>query len=188
MRQWYDGVGMGILAVGTVVALIAVPVAAWTEVARPEVRALYAYGGVLAVLAWLRWSGRELLEPRILAVFLAAMPLVYLEAGWSAGAPLGVRGVGPGSYAALAVAGRREPGACVGRAAGIRRRLKVRRRSGGQPQRRKDARPDGSAPRRLVRRFPEASVHGSMMDQPLLISSILRFAERFHGSVEVISR
>jgi fatty-acyl-CoA synthase len=31
-------------------------------------------------------------------------------------------------------------------------------------------------------------VLGSMMDQPLLISSILRFAERFHGSVEVISR
>src|SRR5690349_5450811 len=109
MRQWYDGVGMGILAVGTAVALVAVPVAAWTEVARPEVRALYAYGGVLAVLAWLRWSGRELLEPRILAVFLAAMPLVYLEAGWSAGAPLGVEVVGLGIYAALAAAGLRWP-------------------------------------------------------------------------------
>ena len=31
-------------------------------------------------------------------------------------------------------------------------------------------------------------MNGSMMDQPLLISSILRFAERFHGSVEIVSR
>ncbi len=31
-------------------------------------------------------------------------------------------------------------------------------------------------------------MHGQMMDRPLLISSILDFAERFHGATEVVSR
>jgi hypothetical protein len=104
--QW---LGVGALVVGTVLTLWVVPGTAWTD-SRPETRALYGYLVTLVVLAACRVSPRgSRIEHIGLAVFLVAMPLVYIEAAWRAGLPLGVELVGLVVYGALAAVGTGRP-------------------------------------------------------------------------------
>ena len=36
--------------------------------------------------------------------------------------------------------------------------------------------------------YPKSPLMGQMMDQPLLISSIIRHADRYYGANEIVSR
>jgi hypothetical protein len=68
------------LGVCTIAVLSTAPAEAWREPRTPETRALYGYLLTLVALAVFRRTGRRRLEQVWLAVFLAAMPLIYVEA------------------------------------------------------------------------------------------------------------
>jgi hypothetical protein len=105
-----EGAGLGVLAVGAVLAIGLTPWEEWAHVSAPEVRALYGYLLTLAALALMRLHPRGAwLEQVWLAIFLAAMPFVYLEAAWRVGAPLPLQVAGLGVFLALAWAGLRWP-------------------------------------------------------------------------------
>jgi hypothetical protein len=105
-----EQLGIAVLAVGAVLAVALMPVTEWANVGAPEVRALYGFLLTLVALVLMRRHPRGAwLERLWLAVFLAAMPFVYLEAAWRVGAPLLPQLGGAVVYGALAVAGMRWP-------------------------------------------------------------------------------
>jgi hypothetical protein len=83
-----SAVTWALLAGTTLVVLVIVPGAAWTDLATPETRALYAYFVALIALAWCQRTSRFRAEQIVLALFLAGMPLIYLEAYLVRGGPI----------------------------------------------------------------------------------------------------
>src|SRR4051812_18055772 len=88
-----------VLLIGsTLAALLMVPLAAWRELGEPTTRAGVLMVVMVLVLLSLRRFGKRTvrLERQLLCIFLAAMPLVYLESGLWHGAKqeLWLEGVG----------------------------------------------------------------------------------------------
>ncbi len=77
-----------LLAIATLVVVVTVPGSAWIEIATPETRALYAYFLAVLLLAWFQHRSRFRAEQIVLAVFLAGMPLIYVEAYLVRGGPI----------------------------------------------------------------------------------------------------
>jgi hypothetical protein len=105
LAQRRNVLGIFILAVSAVAGLAVVPSAAWAHPGDPCIGAIFGFlltVVALSVCRVLRWPR---LERRWLAVFLAAMPLVYLRSGLLQGVPLGVEWIGLGVFLLLAVAG-----------------------------------------------------------------------------------
>jgi hypothetical protein len=88
-----------VLLIGsTLAALLMAPLAAWRELGEPTTRAgVLMVVTVLVILSLRRFGKRTVrLERQLLCIFLAAMPLVYLESGLWHGAKqeLWLEGVG----------------------------------------------------------------------------------------------
>jgi hypothetical protein len=80
-------VGILCLIIGTVVAVLFVPAAAWTDLSAPPTLAIYAYFATLPALWIARARKSAQLERTICAVFLAGMPLVYIFTALRSGDP-----------------------------------------------------------------------------------------------------
>jgi hypothetical protein len=70
---------VALLVGSTLLGLALVPLASWSDVREPTTRASFAMVVVGACVLALRGSQRVRAEQRLLAVFLAGMPLVYVE-------------------------------------------------------------------------------------------------------------
>jgi hypothetical protein len=100
-----DLVGIAFLAVSTLVTGAVIPLSAWAQPADPCTGALYGFLLTLVALSIFRRLRWPRVERRWLAVFLAAMPLVYIRSGLLHGMPLGGEWVGLGLFLLLAIAG-----------------------------------------------------------------------------------
>jgi hypothetical protein len=78
-----DFVAVVLLVGSTIAALLLAPLAAWRELHEPTTRAgMLMVATLLALLAFRRLGARAArLERLLLCVFLASMPLIYLESG-----------------------------------------------------------------------------------------------------------
>lgn len=86
LRQGRDVAGLGALGAGAVVACLLGPAVTAANLGRPETWALLSLCLVSVFVAWLHGGGRRgtQVERTLWAVFIAAMPTVYLAA-WALG-------------------------------------------------------------------------------------------------------
>jgi hypothetical protein len=100
-----DLLGIFILAVSAVAGLAVVPSAAWARPGDPCTGAIIGFLLTLVALSACRVLRWPRFERRWLAVFLAAMPLVYIRSGMLQALPLGLEWVGLGLFLLLALGG-----------------------------------------------------------------------------------
>lgn len=113
-RNTIVALSAGILAAATAVGAVLVPRAEWSRVAQPATQSIYGFFLALAVLALARASGHVRLGRAVLALFLAAMPVVYLRAALEhPGARIWPEVVGAVLFAGVAAGGYSRPGLLV---------------------------------------------------------------------------
>ncbi len=100
-----DLLGLLVLAVSAVAGMAVVPSTAWARPGDPCTSAIIGFLLTLVVLSACRVLRWPRFERRWLAVFLAAMPLVYIRSGMLQALPLHLEWVGFGLFLLLAVAG-----------------------------------------------------------------------------------
>jgi hypothetical protein len=106
-----DIVGIAVLAATVAAALALVPRAEWSRAVEPAMQAVYGFFLALIAIALARAGGRPRLEQTLLALLLAAMPIVYLRGALAThrGALVWVEAGGTVLFACAAAAGSRHP-------------------------------------------------------------------------------
>jgi hypothetical protein len=111
MLRALDRLGVILLIVATIAAIALVPGGEWAAFSKPTTVAVYGFLITLPILALTRFRRALFFERVVFAVFLSAMPFVYVAGSLNAGSSgtLPVELAGVPIYVALAILGMKKP-------------------------------------------------------------------------------